>query len=89
MATSYSKFTYDDLDKIGIVVEQMNWLQAPAPIEPSDWLKVTLEKNMDLPLSSEKAKCELIIGPILTELVEQNNKHITISDTRMIHGLKS
>jgi hypothetical protein len=77
MATSYSKFTYDDLDTIGISVEQINWLPTPAPIEPSDWLKVTLEKNMDLPLSSEKAKCELIIGPILTELVEQNNKHIT------------
>jgi hypothetical protein len=40
MATSYSKFTYDDLDQLGILVEQMNWLQAPATIEPSDWLKL-------------------------------------------------
>jgi hypothetical protein len=26
MATSYPKFTYDHLDKIGVVVEQTNWL---------------------------------------------------------------
>lgn len=77
MASSYSKFTYDDLDALGVSVEQINWLPKPTPIEASDWLKVTLAKNMDLPLSSEKAKCELIIGPILTELVERNDKHIT------------
>ena len=56
MVSSYSKFTYNDLDAIGVSVEQMNWLKKPTPIEPSDWLKVTLAKNMDLPLSSEKAK---------------------------------
>lgn len=93
MATSYSKFTYDDLDTIGIIVEQINWLQTPAPIEPSDWLKITLQKNMDLPLSSEKAKCELIIGPILTELVDHNDKRITYFsgynfDVDKLKGLK-
>ncbi len=93
MATSYSKFTYDDLDKIGILVEQIDWLQAPAAIEPSDWLKITLKKNMNLPHSSEKAKCELIIGPILTELVESNNRKITYFsgynfDVDKLQGLK-
>lgn len=77
MAKSYSKFTYEDLDVLGVIVEQIDWLEIPLPIEPSDWLKVTLAKNMDLPLSSEKAKCELIISPILTELVEINHKRIT------------
>jgi hypothetical protein len=93
MATSYSKFTYDDLDALGIVVEQSSWLQTPVPIDPSDWLVLTLEKNMDLPLSSEKAKCELIIGPILTELVEHNDKRITYFsgynfDVDKLQGLK-
>jgi hypothetical protein len=77
MATSYSKFTYDDLEKLGIPVEQTNWLPRPSPIEPSEWLKVTLAKNMDLPIASEKAKRELIIAPILTELVERSNKRVT------------
>ena len=77
MVSSYSRFTYNDLDAIGVSVEQMNWLKKPTPIEPSDWLKVTLAKNMDLPLSSEKAKSEHIISPILTELVENNHKRIT------------
>jgi hypothetical protein len=77
MATSYSKFTYDDLDKIGVVVEQTNWLSLMEKIEPSDWLKKTLDMNMDLPIASEKAKCELIIAPILTEIVERNEKRIT------------
>ena len=77
MASSYSKFTYDDLDTLGVIVEQTHWLTKPKPVTPSDWLKLTLEKNMDLPLSSEKAKCELIIAPILTELVGNNHKRIT------------
>jgi hypothetical protein len=74
MAASYSKFTYEDLDNLQISVqtEALNLGTIPH-IEPSAWLKETLELNMQLPLASEKAKSEGIIAPILSDLVRQNN----------------
>ncbi len=73
MAASYSKFTYDDLDALQINVQKRAFISTEVPeIEPSEWLKTTLKKNLNLPLASEKAKSELIITPILTEMVGHN-----------------
>jgi hypothetical protein len=74
MAASYSKFTYDDLDalQISVQTEALNLDNAPL-VEPSAWLKETLELNMQLPLASEKAKSEGIIAPILSDLVRRNH----------------
>jgi hypothetical protein len=77
MATSYSKYTFDDLENLGIEVNKKHFLHDFEPIEPSDWLKKTLEINLQLPLASEKAKCELIITPVLSEMVEINQKRFT------------
>ena len=78
MATSYSGFTYEDLETLNIKVERKRFLpELITPIQPTDWLTMTLKKNMNLPLASEKAKSEHIIAPILTEMVEQNNQAFT------------
>lgn len=78
MATSYSGFSYDDLETLNIKVERKSFLpKTIAPVQPSDWLISTLSKNLKLPLASEKAKSEHIIAPILTEMVEQNNQSFT------------
>jgi hypothetical protein len=78
MATSYSGFTYEDLDILNIKVERKRFLPNNIPtIEPSEWLKTTLKKNLNLPLASEKAKCEHIIAPILTEMVDVNEQSFT------------
>jgi hypothetical protein len=78
MAASYSKFTYDDLDALEINVQKRASIPTEIPIiEPSSWLKITLKKNLSLPLASEKAKSELIITPILTEMVEHNSNLFT------------
>lgn len=68
---SYSTFTAEDIRQLGIetVVEAHKW-GASEPLEPSDWLKTTLQKNMRLPLITEKAKSEFIVAPILTEMHE-------------------
>jgi hypothetical protein len=78
MPTSYSGFTYEDLETLNIKVERKRFLPNNlAEIQPTDWLTTTLKKNMNLPLASEKAKSEHIIAPILTEMVEQNNQSFT------------
>ncbi len=69
---SYSRFTYDDLENLGIIVEEEYLFDNVPSVEPSDFLQLVLKKNMDKKLKSEKAKSELIVTPILNELVEQN-----------------
>jgi hypothetical protein len=78
MAVSYSKFTYEDLDALQIVVQtEALHLEKSPKVEPSAWLKETLELNMQLPMASEKAKSEGIIAPILSDLVKRNNFSFT------------
>jgi hypothetical protein len=70
---SYSTFIAEDIRSLGIetIVQGHDWT-ALQQIVPSDWLALTLEKNMRLPLMSEKAKSEFIVAPILTEMHELN-----------------
>jgi hypothetical protein len=78
MATSYSGFTYEDLEDLNIKVEKKRFLpESMSLVSPTEWLKATLKKNLNLPLASEKAKSEHIIAPILTEMVELNNQAFT------------
>lgn len=74
---SYSKFTFDDLQNLGIETEVKELFADVIipPVEASAWLKETLEKGADFSLNTEKAKSEFIIAPILNELY-QNNKTV-------------
>ena len=75
---SYSKFKkYRDLDPLGLNIKIENLHLKPNPITPSDWLETTIQKNLDLPKASEKAKCEFFITPILSEIVDNNKSKIT------------
>ncbi|MCU0340308.1 MAG: hypothetical protein MUE30_10505 [Spirosomaceae bacterium] len=73
---SYSHFTYQDLKALGLeIVEERLFVPAPAFVEPSDFLKNTLEINLDVPMATEKAKSELLITPILNEIrIQSANK---------------
>ncbi len=73
MASSYSKFTYDDLDTLGIEIERTKLFDKVEPKQPTAWLADTLKFNNSLPLATEKAKSELIIVPILTDTIRRNN----------------
>ncbi len=78
MPSSYSKFTnYEDLKALGIEVRNKRISREAIAIEPTNWLRDTLLMNSKLPLATEKAKSELIVVPILTELVTRNNYAFT------------
>ncbi len=78
MAKSYSKFTYQDLEDLGVTVVQKKLFETLPPlVEPSDFLLKTLEINMRRKMGTEKAKSELILTPILNELAVRNNEEIT------------
>lgn len=74
MPKSYSQFDYDDLKDLGLQVDENAFMHQIhyTPIQPSDFLKTTLERNLRRKLRSEKAKSEFLISPILSELEELN-----------------
>ena len=78
MAQSYSKFTYDDINALGVHIVQRRLFNGEViDLEPSAWLKQSLEFNLRRPMGTEKAKSELIITPILNEMVIRNDERIT------------
>ncbi len=77
-ANSYSTFKESDLRHLGIkVISEQHFAQPISLIKPSELLLKILERNLKMPIITEKAKSELIVTPILTELVEQNNDTFT------------
>ena len=72
-AKSYSNFTPDDIAALGISMQNTKFLGHFENIEPSILLQNVLLDSEELPLSTEKAKSEFIIAPILNE-VRRNNK---------------
>jgi hypothetical protein len=78
MPLSYSKFKNEDLIALGIQLKRKVVFNGSiAPIEPSDFLKLTLAKGVKRNLASEKAKSEFLIAPILSELAERNMDSIS------------
>jgi hypothetical protein len=76
---TYSDFTLDMLAitfNLALTAAPL-FEHAPAS-EPSPWLKETLERGMQLPLSSEKARSELIVMPILLGWREQSQNRVSI-----------
>jgi hypothetical protein len=76
MPKSYSAFTLDDLTAIGLVVSEENFLDTTLiPIvQPTSFLEEALTRGKRRKLTSEKAKSEHIIAPILSEIEEINNR---------------
>ena len=72
-AKSFSSFTYTDLENLGISVERKFVEKQIEPVMPSSWLIETLNMSRAMPQETEKAKSELIIVPILMELVKRND----------------
>ena len=67
---SYSDFTLGHLrEMFGLENRKQSLQLAGLLLEPSDWLKLSLEKSKIMPLNTEKAKSEWLVVPILTELM--------------------
>ncbi|RKZ38295.1 MAG: hypothetical protein DRQ41_12265 [Gammaproteobacteria bacterium] len=76
---SYSKFTLKTVVKAFQLQETVqNIFPTIKNLEISDWLQQTLEKGACLPIKSEKARSEMIITPILLEMMEKNHRTFTI-----------
>lgn len=78
---SYKNFSLEKLrDDFGINnrKQRLTEFTNVKPIEPSSWLKESLEYGRMLPNRSEKAKSETLVSPILIELKKNNNTFITI-----------
>lgn len=72
MKKSYSSFTYEDVDALGLQIIRATLFTDVPPCRPSDWLVTTLAIHHGIPSNSEKAKSELFISPVLTDLTLRN-----------------
>jgi hypothetical protein len=78
---SYSSFTLAKVKKdFGLEEQKEDLFPDLEPIPLSDWLKAALDIGLELALasSSEKARSEFIIAPILMELEKLNRKNFSI-----------
>ncbi|MEM1124535.1 MAG: hypothetical protein AAGJ18_29120 [Bacteroidota bacterium] len=64
--------------KFNLTVRQANLLTNIQPVEPSDWLKKTVELAYAVPLSNEKVKSERLISPVLTEVHQLFKDKLTL-----------
>jgi len=78
---SYRYYKLEDLRAIcGIEkIDVQNMLEPISEIQVSEWLKVTLERNLSIPMLNEKAKSELLVMPILSEVYALNKNFKPLS----------
>ncbi|TAE32609.1 MAG: hypothetical protein EAZ91_04685 [Cytophagales bacterium] len=75
---AYSDFTLLELkEKFGLNDIVAELFPELPEVEPGPLLTAQLERAMKVPLRNEKAKSELIVSPILLELVHRNNDFFT------------
>lgn len=76
---NYNKFSFDRIKRrFNLNEVQKDLFEGITPIEPSDWLKETMEITADLPIKTEKARTEFILMPILLELRKRTDRMFTI-----------
>jgi hypothetical protein len=73
---AYSKFTVISVKKqFGLTDKSVELFKEIVLIEPSSWLKETLENTKEVAYFSEKSRSEAIVMPILIELRNNNKDH--------------
>jgi hypothetical protein len=79
--SSYRYYKLADLKNICEIsnADSIDMLTPVSSIVASDLLTATLNRNMRLPMLNEKAKSELLVMPILTEIWDLNNNFKPIS----------
>ncbi|MDZ7934588.1 MAG: hypothetical protein U5M51_06420 [Emticicia sp.] len=76
---AYSNFTLKEIERLIDLKEEVSPLFGKlTPVNPSAWLKETLAKSSRLTPKSEKARSELLIMPILLEVLHRNDYKFTI-----------
>lgn len=76
---AYSNFKLKEIERLIDLKEEVKPLFANVmPIKPSAWLQESLAKSSHLTPKSEKARSELLIMPILLEILHRNDYKFTI-----------
>lgn len=76
---AYSKFTLVSVKKqFGLVDKRIPLFPNLTLVEPSDWLKQTLEYSIDIAYFSEKSRSEAVVMPIGNK--SMNNKKYLLVD---------
>ena len=79
---AYSDFTLRKVkDDFSLrLVETGSFVTEFAPVQPSDYLSQTLERNLSMAIAvgTEKARSELLISPILVEVRERLQRQISL-----------
>ena len=79
MATSYSGFTsMQDIQHLNLSVKRQQLFPDVTVLEPSAMLRAILSTNKRLPLANEKAKSEMLVAPILSEIWSRNEESCTL-----------
>ena len=88
---SYKDFTFNALEeKFSIRQSTRRLFADDVPrVQASEWLQQTLAIARRMPLRSEKAKSELLIAPIVTEIKLQNEDTIQVFSGEMLIADKS
>ena len=79
---AYSDFTLRKVkDSFSLkLIETGSFLTGFAPVQPSDYLSQTLERNLSMAIAvgTEKARSELLISPMLVEVRERLQRQISV-----------
>jgi hypothetical protein len=75
---AYSDFTLIELKEQFGLTDTVGSLFAELPaVAPGEFLTTQLKRALKQPLRNEKAKSELVVSPILLELIDRNNDFFT------------
>ncbi len=66
------------IKKFKLDMELVNLFESITPVQPSEWLKETLEIAEIAPLTNEKSKSERIVSPILLEVAKEYRYKISL-----------
>ena len=76
---SYSDFTLDMVrHQFGVTVRDQLLFGEVGDLAPSPWLRESLENGIQLSFTSEKARGEFIVAPILIECRERMHRRISV-----------
>ncbi len=83
---AYTDFTIDELkEKFGLVVRSGLLFEGVAPIVVPQTLRERLNVK-GVPLRSEKVRSEIIIMPVLLEMLERNQNRLTLFSGERLEG---
>jgi tetrahydromethanopterin S-methyltransferase subunit G len=77
MPKSYSQYHYDDITALGLDIQIAHLFTSIKETPPSDFLTTVLKINSEQALTTEKAKSEFLIAPILYEIARKNQDKIS------------